>query len=148
MELLAPQRQVMNKKYFSQTGQSLIEIVVAVGIIAVVLVGVSDLITRSLSLASFQAGKNEAVNIAQSQLNNYRQKKDENPDLFFDSGLGNPASGFSSCTTGSSKYVCAISYTNTNPENTKTDMKVSVTWQNGSNTIVTELSQTLVKPPK
>lgn len=130
-------------------GQSLIEIVVAVGIIAVVLVGVSDLITRSLSLASFQASKNEAVTIAQSWLNYYRQKKDENPDLFFDAASGNPTNGFSTCTTGSPKYSCVINYSNPNPpNNTKIDMKVSVTWQNGSNSIVTELSQTLVKPPK
>lgn len=132
----------MSKKYYSQIGQSLIEIVVAVGIIAVVLVGVSDLITRALSLASFQAGKNEAVNIAQNQLNYYRQKKDENPDLFFDSGLVN------FCVFGfdTTKYQCEISYTNTTPE--KTDMKVNVKWHNGSSEIETELSQTLVKPPK
>lgn len=145
MELLAPLR--VNNRFYIHKAQSLIEIVVAVGIIAVVLVGVSDLITRSLSLASFQAGKNEAVTIAQSQLNYFRQKKDENPDLFFESGL------VSDCMIGydEEKYDCEVVYSNLLPNSSEpisVDMTVSVTWQNGSNSIVTELSQTLVKPPK
>jgi len=72
----------MTNLWKNNFGQSLIEIVVAVGIIAVVLVGASDVISRSLNLASFQASNNVAVNIAQNQLNYYRQQRDLSLPVF------------------------------------------------------------------
>jgi len=129
-------------------GQSLIEIVVAVGIIALVLVGVSDLITRSLSLASFQTKKNQAINIAQNQLNRFRQYKDQEPILFF----SNPYV-YSVCEAGydTTKYTCRITYNNEVYDGGSLvgiDMKVSIDWNDGNNKITTELSQTLAKPRK
>jgi|GEM_PF-2022654 len=128
-------------------GQSLIEIVVAVGIIAVVLVGVSDLISRSLSLASFQAGKNAATNIAQNQLNYYRQARDLEPTLFFQSP--NPQAGYSTCVDNPDpvKYVCTITYDSTGISN-GTKMTVKVIWKDADKEITTEFSQILAKLTK
>ena len=125
------------------SGQSLIEIVVAVGIIAVVLVGVSDLITRSLGLTSFQSSKTVAVNIAQRQLTYYRQKRDEIPADFFVDTQAN----YGSCVgmDGLSNYDCSIIYSDiTNGLN----MTVTVKWRDGDNEITTQLSQILAKPSK
>ncbi len=132
----------------SNKGQSLIEIVVAVGIIALVLVGVSDLITRSLSLASYQTKKNQAINIAQDQLNHFRKFKDQEPLIFFEK-----PSDYNVCEPGfdTTKYTCAITYSNEVYEGgviVGIDMKVSVGWIDGNNNIMTELSQTLAKPRK
>lgn len=128
-------------------GQSLVEIVVAVGIITVVLVGVSDLIIRSLGLSSYQAEKNIASNIAQNQLNYYRQIRDERPTDFFDLSVNNQSNEFSTCVGvyDSAKYGCTISYLG---DGNGVEMKVVIDWKNGDNEIKTELSQTLAKPIK
>lgn len=133
------------KKYNYIRGQSLIEIVVAVGIIAVVLVGVSDLITRSLALSSFQTSNNNAVNIAQNQLTHYRQQRDQKPaDFFLD-----PQTNYSSCdwyVFDKVKYGCTITYTAIGI--TGVNMKVSIAWKDGDKEIKTELSQVLARPTK
>lgn len=131
--------QIINK------GQSLIEIVVAVGIIVVVLVGVSDLVTRSVGLASFQESKNEAINIANSQLNHFRQEKDINPTSFFTSVADNPIAECYNVTD--TNYQCSIKYDNTGLTDS-TKMTVSVVWSDGDKEITTELSQLLAKPLK
>ena len=134
-------------KLHSNSGQSLIEIVVAVGIIAVVLVGVSDLISRSLSLSSFQATKSVAINIAHNQLNHYRLMRDMEPTQFFTDP--NPQAGYDDCVDNPNptKYDCTISYTYPeSPDVVK--MTVNVRWTDGSKTIDTTLSQYLAKITK
>lgn len=123
-------------------GQSLIEVVVAVGIITVVLVGVSDLITRSIGLAIFRSSKNTAVNIAQNQLTYYRQQRDQKPTDFFAN-----LSSYTTCVGDSDpKYVCTITYSAIGT--TGVNMKVSIIWKDGDKEINTELSQVLAKPTK
>lgn len=127
-------------------GQSLIEVVVAVGIITVVLVGVSDLITRSLGLSGFQTRRNIAMNIAQNQLTYYRQQRDQKPTDFFINP--NPQANYSACDwyVFDTAYVCTITYTAIGT--TGVNMKVSIAWKDGDKNITTELSQVLAKPTK
>ena len=124
-------------------GQSLIEIVVAVGIIAVVLVGASDIITRSLNLASFQAKERVATSIAQYQINYYRQQRDLAPADFF----VNPQTNDSTCvgSIDASVYTCSIKYTAITNGVT---MTVDVNWSDGDKKIVTELAADLAKLTK
>ena len=122
------------------SGQSLIEVVVAVGIIAVVLAGVSDLISRSLGLSSFQADKGTAESIAMIQLNHYRLERDNNPKVFF--GDGNPTKDFSACVGSfdTTKYLCKINYQSiTNG----VVMNVYITWTSGDKEVVSSMSQVL-----
>lgn len=136
----------IRSKFFFK-GQSLIEIVVAVGIIAVVLVGVSDLIVRSLGLADYQSDKNVANNIAQKQLNYYRQARDQAPADFFNQDDGNPSNRYSACIGpyDTDKYGCSIAYTYiTNG----VEMAVNISWKDGENEINMQLLQTLAKPTK
>lgn len=131
------------KKLSDDLGQSLIEIVIAVGIIVVVLVGVSDLVTRSLGLSSFQKNMNMAVNIAQNQLTYYRQQRDLNPTDFFI----NPQTNFSTCVEVTDpKYECTITYSPIGT--TGVSMNVKIEWMDGDKTINTELSQDLAIPTK
>jgi Tfp pilus assembly protein PilV len=135
------------KGKISFKGQSLIEIVVAVGIIMVVLVGVSDLVVRSLGLAGYQSDRNVASNIAQKQLNYYRQARDQAPADFFNQADGNPSNRYSACIGpfDTDKYGCSIAYTYiTNG----VEMAVNITWKDGENEIKMQLSQTLAKPTK
>ncbi len=120
----------------------------AVGIIAVVLVGVSDLISRSLSLASFQATKSEAISIAQNQLNHYRLVRDMEPTLFFTDP--NPQARYSDCVDNpnESKYVCSITYEYPPESSNGVQMTVKVRWVDGEKTIDTILSQYLTKITK
>jgi type II secretory pathway pseudopilin PulG len=143
----------MIKRRQFHSGQSLIEIVVALGIIVVVLVGVSDLITRSLSLASFQASKNEATNIAQDQLSYLKHEKELEPTAFFlrqdvQNGIGDCDNSINFDTE---KFVCKLQFEYLYDGPTRLDAIIAsavVTWKNGDKEIVTKLSQTLVKPIK
>lgn len=144
MEILVLKGMNRTRNGFVQ-GQSLIEVVVAVGIITVVLVGVSDLITRSLGLSGFQTRRNIAVNIAQNQLTYYRQQRDLKPTDFFI----NPNANYSTCNWyvfDTANYVCTITYTAIGT--TGVNMKVSIAWKDGDKDITTELSQVLAKPTK
>lgn len=139
MELLHLLR--MNNKPKFHKGQSLIEIVVAVGIIAVVLVGVSDLVTRSLNMASFQAKSNKAQNIVKNQLSYYRQQRDLTPTDFFDN-----YENYRTCVgVIDAGYSCLIEYS---PVSSNLQMTVTVTWSDGDKTINTELSQFLGRPTR
>lgn len=126
-------------------GQTLIEILVATGIIVLVLVGVADLITRSLGLSSYQAGKNKAEDIAKNQLNYYRHQRDLNPTIFF----VDPQTNFSSCvgTFDEVKYQCTIIY-DTVGLSDGVNMEVNIAWKDGDKSINTKLSQVLARPTK
>jgi len=130
------------------TGQSLIEIVVAVGIIATVLVGVSSLITKSLSLSTFQSNKSRAVNAAQNQINHYAKVRDLSPSAFF----GN-YNDYTTCVEVPEQIAsCQITYerlpSDTSQEITGVKIHVTVSWKEGDDTLSTELSQILAKPTK
>ncbi len=133
-------------------GQSLIEIVVAVGIMAVVLVGVSDLITRSLSLASFQANKNAAVNIAQNQLNYYRLLKDQEPASFFTANVQSLYGDCAGDDFDKVKFVCTIVYEIVSNDDdglpNSIKMDVNIKWMDSDKEINTLLSSILGKPTK
>jgi len=126
-------------KYVRFNGQSLIEIVVAVGIIMVVLVGVSDLVTRSLSLSSFQQNKKEAEKIAQNQLDLARAERDANPSAFFLDQSPDACQDFDD-----TKFQCSISYGDSLGGGIQ--MTVNVEWIDGDKTITTTLSQFLADP--
>ncbi|HOX95890.1 MAG TPA: type II secretion system protein [Candidatus Woesebacteria bacterium] len=135
-------------------GQTLIEIVVAVGIISLVLVGVSDIVSRSLSMLSYQKDRSGAVNLAQKQINYYRGERDKAPITFF-----NNLDSFQVCQGTidedgkfDGKYNCVISYHDLGDV---VDMTVTVIWNGGKKdadgqevTMKVELSQDLAKPTR
>jgi type II secretory pathway pseudopilin PulG len=136
----------MKRDFLTNVGQSLIEVVVAVGIIAVVLVGVSDIVTRSISLASFQSEKNTAMDIAQNQLSYYRQQRDLDPAYFF--ATDNPGD----CVNyDREKYNCTIFFDPTKADGVivSTKMDIYVSWGGADKTKYSvNLSQTLSRPTK
>lgn len=136
------------------TGQTLMEIVVAVGIISLVLVGVSDIISRSLNLTTFQSEKNNAVNLAQKQLNYYRGERDKAPTTFI-----NNLDNYRLCQGTLAEngkidgvYTCQISYQDLG---SIIKMTVVVSWDGGKKDtfgqeamMSTTLTQELAKPTK
>lgn len=123
------------------SGQMLIEIVVAVGIIALVLIGVSDLMTRSSRSVTFQKQKDEAVTISQRLLNNYRVQRDSNPLAFYD-GAG--SSVLDPCISGK-LYVCVVTMEKTADS---VLVAVKVEWEDGGQTFSVSLLESLAKDIK
>ncbi len=120
-------------------GQMLIEIVVAVGVLALVLIGVSDLMTRSARVSGYQAKRDEANSIARELLNDYRIQKENDPDNFEDiaSGLSREV-----CVEGKD-YSCLVTVT----KNTgSVDLLVTVSWPDGNNILSISINQTLTSP--
>ena len=122
-------------------GQTLIEIVVAIGIIGLVLVGVSDLMTRSVSSVAFQKQKKEALTIITKKLNDYKVARDTNPDNFYTTVVD---SIVDPCVVNK-PYKCLITV-----DKTVDAVKISITaqWQDGGRPYETSLSQSLSRTVK
>jgi|SRR3989344_2220032 len=131
----------MNKFLPKNKGVMLIEIVVAIGIIGLVLVGVSDLMTRSVSLVTFQKQKKEALTIITKKLNDYKVARDTNPDNFYATVVD---SIVDPCVVNK-PYKCLITV-----DKTVDAVKISITaqWQDGGRPYETSLSQSLSRTVK
>lgn len=122
-------------------GVMLIEIVVAVGIIGLVLIGVSDLMTRSVSVVTFQKQKKEALTIITKKLNDYKAARDTNPDNFYTT----VADSIVDPCVVNKPYKCLITV-----DKTADAVKISITaqWQDGGRPYETSLSQSLSRTVK
>lgn len=124
----------LDKKVTS--GQMLIEVVVAVGIIALVLVGVSDLMTRSLRVITFQKQRSEATALLQKIQNNYKAQRDSDPDNFY-SVVADTV--IDPCETGK-PYKCTVQINKTVDDVTIT---AKAEWVDSDSTFSTSSVQTL-----
>ncbi len=114
----------------------LIEIVIAVGILAMVLIGVSDLMTRTQRVSTFQAKRDEANSVAKKILNDYRLQRDTDPETFAATVTGIDRD---TCVDGLD-YSCTATVTNVNGD---VDINVVVSWVEGENTFSISTSQKL-----
>jgi type II secretory pathway pseudopilin PulG len=122
-------------------GQMLIEIVVAIGIIGLVLVGVSDLMTKSVRTTSFQKQKAEALTIIKERLGDYKTARDTNPESFYSSAenaLIDP------CVIDK-PFRCLITMEKY-PDSVKVSIKAE--WLDGGKTYEVSLSQLLFREKK
>lgn len=117
-------------------GQMLIEVVISVGVLALVLIGVSDLMTRTQRVSTFQAKREEANSIAKSILNDYRLQRDADPVNFATNVAG---LNRQTCVEGK-EYSC-----NAVAEVVGADVSILITvsWVEGENTFSINLSQKL-----
>lgn len=117
-------------------GQMLIEVVVSIGILALVLIGVSDLMTRSQRQSEFQTKKDDAMEVAKSLLNDYRSQKETDPVTFLDNVAGiNRAV----CIEGKD-FSCVVEVTK---GLSSVDLNITVSWVDGSNTLSINLKNTI-----
>lgn len=123
------------------SGQMLIEVVVAVGIIGMVLVGVSDLLTRSLRLNTYQKQKDEATAIIQKIQNDYKARRDADPEGFYNS-IGNVT--IDPC-VNDKQYVCTVTVDKLPSLVTIT---VKAEWNDGGSSLSTSSTQSLVRSVK
>lgn len=126
---------LMNNRF---SGQMLIEVVVAVGILALVLIGVSDLMTRTQRVSTFQAKREGATEIAKNILNDYRLQRDADPETFAATVTG---INRQTCVEGKD-YSCVAVVENVNDDITVT---ITVSWIEGENTFSVNFSQKLNK---
>jgi type II secretory pathway pseudopilin PulG len=117
-------------------GQMLVEIIVALGILSLVLIGVSDLMTRSQRIGGYQTKRDEAFNIAKDLLNDYRIQRDNDPSLFKTSVTGIDRAV---CIV-EKEYACKV---NVIVGENEVDLEVIVSWQDGSSTLSITQNQTL-----
>lgn len=120
-------------------GQMLIEIIIAVGVIALVLVGVGDLMTRSAKVTTFQKQRDEATSIVQKILVDYRKQRDTNPSTFL--GSLSPSATIDPCVPGK-PYKCFVSIAVDNIAN-KALITVTAEWDDGGQTVDVSLSEEL-----
>lgn len=122
-------------------GQMLIEVVIAVGIIALVLVGVSDLMTRSLKVISFQKQRDEASTLLQKIQNDYKAQRDVDPEGFYT--LVTNAT-IDPCEAGK-PYKCSVVV-----DRAADGVVISATasWDEGGNTVSISSSQSLFRTVK
>lgn len=118
------------------SGQMLIEIIVAIGVIGLVLIGVSDLMVRSSRVVTFQKQKDEALVLIEGILNEYRGERDENPSLFYDNVTGETRDP---CIDGKT-YVCVVTINKTADT---VDITVRAEWDDGGQVLSVSLSQSL-----
>jgi type II secretory pathway pseudopilin PulG len=115
-------------------GQMLIEIVIAVGILALVLVGVSDLMTRSSKISTFQRKRGEAYEVAKTVINEYKLQRDNDPNVFQSSVAGIDREV---CVAGK-EFSCLATVT---IEGSSVNIVVKVSWIEGLNTFSVSLNQ-------
>lgn len=78
-------------------GQILSEVVVAIGLLAIVLVGMSELISRSTVVIRLNKQKDEAARVAEARLSYLKQERDRDANVFFTSIVHNLDGGMTDC---------------------------------------------------
>lgn len=117
-------------------GQMLIEVVVSVGILALVLIGVSDLMTRSQRQSEFQTKKEAAMEVAKGLLNDYRLQKEADSMTFLDDVVG---INRDPCIDGK-EFACVVEVTK---GSSSVDLNIVVSWIDGNNTLSVNLKNTI-----
>lgn len=114
----------------------------AIGIIALVLVGVSDLMTRSLRVTTFQKQRDEASGILQKIQNDYKAQRDNDPEGFYTtlplSTINDP------CVVGK-PYKCTISV---DKQADLVTITATAEWGDGGNQLSVSSVQSLVRITK
>lgn len=107
-------------------GQTLVEMVIAIGLVALVLVGLVAGTTASLKSARLSKERNQATEYAQAEIENARRVRDTEPETFFSTtGVTGPV------TTGTAP-VYSVTTTKTLIGN-QMEVLVEVTWNDAGN---------------
>ena len=120
----------------------LIEVVIAVGIIALVLVGVSDLMTRSLRVVTYQKQRDEANAYLQKIQNDLKAQRDADPEKFYQTVSGSSAL----CEAGKA-YTCKILVERA-LDNISITITATAEWSDGGNTLRISTVQSLLRATK
>ncbi|MCX6726102.1 MAG: prepilin-type N-terminal cleavage/methylation domain-containing protein [Candidatus Shapirobacteria bacterium] len=121
---------------FANRGQSIIEVVIALAIVAIVIVGLVKVTTISMNNGSFARDQQTATKYAQEGLENARKLKEEDINVFWKkSGVETEIIG---------KFVRQITYTIIEANQTM-KVEVLVTWQDSKGTHQSSLETSLTK---
>lgn len=130
-------------------GQTLLELVVSIGVVAFVVLGLVTAVTSSLRFGQASKSRSGAVKYAQEAMERARQLRDEVTWTTFLTYAGSPARvwcidsegvwttlGGASCTALEGRYTRTISLTRADPI---VQAVVTVSWQEGSQQFSTDL---------
>lgn len=110
-----------------ERGQTLIEMVIAIGLVSFVLVGLVAGATASLKSARLSRERNRATYLAQTELESARRDRDEDPETFF------TTAGVTGPTESGTAPVYRITVTKT-LVGTQMEVSVTVAWDDAGNT--------------
>jgi len=98
-------------KQRQNAGQMLAEVVIAIGLLALILVGMSELLSRSTANIRLNKQKDEAARAVEARLSYLRQERDKDSAYFFASVVHNLDSGtFTACTTPVWPFVAEYNF--------------------------------------
>lgn len=124
-------------------GQMFIELIVAVGVITVALVGVIAMSTQSVKVQKASGNRGEATNLANRNLEEIRNLKNRNVVGFFNPTPTIVPAPPACPITAASVYSCSVSYVLTGTDEMK--VTVTVSWAEGSNTMNVVVNSILTK---
>jgi len=126
------------------SGIIIAEVVIAVGILAVVLVGLSDVITRTTQATRLTNQTNEAARAIEARLAYFKLERDRDAKNFFDNIVHNLDGGiFTDCGGNpwqiATKYtlVCTERFTSLSPSGVKAEVKAAWTNKTTNDTSIT-----------
>jgi len=130
---------IFKKNIFSnQSGQSLVEVLVALSLVVIIILGLVRVTITSVRNASFSKDQRTATKYAQEGLENARYLKEEDPALFWSkSGLESEEIG---------RFTRETTYTpEPGQEDEKMKVEVIVWWEDGANDHQSSLTTYLTK---
>ena len=122
-------------------GQSLVEVVVAIGVMGLVLTSMVMAVTIGIKTTRVAKERVEARHLIENRLEEARRERDTDPDSFF--GLGNRTDPTEQVGTNP-MYSLTTSYTEIVPGE-QIEVEVEVTWVDGANDYVVTGSTYLSK---
>lgn len=138
-------REVVSMKYLinlsGKEGQSLVEIVVAIGVMGLVLTSMVMAVTIGIKTTRVAKERVEARHLIENRLEEARRERDTDPDGFF--GLGNRTDPTEQV-GANPVYSLTTSYTEIVPGE-QIEVEVEVTWVDGANDYVVTGSTYLSK---
>ena len=123
--------------HFANRGQSIVEVVVALALIAAVVLGLVKVTITSINNAAFARDQRSATKYAQEGIENARKLKEEDEVAFWNK------SGAEIATFGN--FTRTITYTVIEAQK-KMDVLVEVSWQDSKGTHKSSLQTYLTKP--
>lgn len=119
----------------ADSGQSIIEVIVALSLVLVVIVGLVTVTTRSIKNSSFARDQRIATKYAQESLENNRKLKEDDPNTFWQK------TGVETETLG--RFTRTITYFSTDANTMQ--ITVLVTWQDSQGEHQSSLETSLTK---
>lgn len=119
-------------RLFTQKGQSLFEVLVAVALAALIVTAIASLATKSIGNTLYARNQSEATKLAQNGIEYVRYRRDKNPEGFFDNSDRPSESDMNSEINCTGIFTCNLTINVLKAD--EFEILVDVSWIDGSGT--------------